>query len=193
VWQAYHNHYWPAHYLIDQHGAIVSVHYGEGGYAEMEGKIRELLHLPQIAAKDSGLTPRAISPETYLGTNRGERFTSENSIIPNEVVLYNYEKPLPDDQVGLKGHWRAKPECITAEGDACRLEYNFLGKQVYLVLSGSSAIPIEVVLDGKKVKEISVDTDRKYDIVDTDYGRHLLSLKVPKGISAYAFTFGDEK
>ncbi|MBA3723232.1 MAG: hypothetical protein H0W88_12640 [Parachlamydiaceae bacterium] len=36
---------------------------------------------------------------------------------------------------------------------------------------------------------------RKYDIVDLkgDYGRHLLTLHIPKGIQAYAFTFGMEE
>jgi hypothetical protein len=39
---------------------------------------------------------------------------------------------------------------------------------------------------------ITVHDDRKYDIVTASYKRHQLSLKVPKGVKAYAFTFGDE-
>jgi hypothetical protein len=33
---------------------------------------------------------------------------------------------------------------------------------------------------------------RKYDVVDLkgDYGRHQLSIQLPDGVSAYAFTFG---
>ncbi len=30
TWQAYHQHYWPAHYLIDATGEVRQVHYGEG-------------------------------------------------------------------------------------------------------------------------------------------------------------------
>ncbi len=43
IWNRYANRYWPAMYLIDKHGAICSVHIGEGGYAETEQKIRQLL------------------------------------------------------------------------------------------------------------------------------------------------------
>ena len=71
------------------------------------------------------------------------------------------------------------------------LDLNFEASKVYLVLSGSSKTPVEVILDGKRVKTFIVNEDRKYDIVSTSYGRHLLSLKIPEGIRAYAFTFGD--
>lgn len=43
TWNAYGNQYWPALYLIDQDGRIVYRHYGEGGYAETEGRIARLL------------------------------------------------------------------------------------------------------------------------------------------------------
>ncbi len=69
---------------------------------------------------------------------------------------------------------------------------NFLAKRVYLVLAGSSKEPIEVFLDGKPAGEIFMDGDKKYDIVSTTYQRHQLSLKIPEGINAYAFTFGNE-
>jgi len=72
------------------------------------------------------------------------------------------------------------------------LELNFLAAKVYLVLGGSSKIPLEVVLDGKSYGTIDIEGDKKYNIVSTSYGRHLLSLKFPEGIRAYAFTFGDD-
>lgn len=108
------------------------------------------------------------------------------------MKLYTYVQPLKKNTVGLKGNWIAQKQCITAKGDDSYLECNFLAKQVYLVVSGSGPVPMEVFLDGQPVKKIHVDGDRKYDIISTDYGWHLLSLKVPEGISAYAFTFGDE-
>lgn len=43
TWNAYGNKYWPRRYLIDIHGNIVYDHIGEGGYAETETKIKELL------------------------------------------------------------------------------------------------------------------------------------------------------
>jgi thiol-disulfide isomerase/thioredoxin len=43
TWNAYHNRYWPAQYLIDREGRIVHTHFGEGAYAETEAKIQALL------------------------------------------------------------------------------------------------------------------------------------------------------
>ncbi|MGE5252035.1 MAG: redoxin domain-containing protein [Bacteroidota bacterium] len=42
-WQAYHNHYWPALYLIDKQGRIRYIHIGEGAYRETEAAIQALL------------------------------------------------------------------------------------------------------------------------------------------------------
>jgi thiol-disulfide isomerase/thioredoxin len=43
TWNAYHNNYWPALYLIDKRGHIRYVHFGEGAYDEIENNIKSLL------------------------------------------------------------------------------------------------------------------------------------------------------
>ena len=43
TWNAYHNIYWPALYLIDKRGHIRYVHFGEGAYNEIETNIKTLL------------------------------------------------------------------------------------------------------------------------------------------------------
>jgi hypothetical protein len=43
IWDGYGNEGWPARYLWDPQGALFSLHYGEGGYAETEREIQELL------------------------------------------------------------------------------------------------------------------------------------------------------
>jgi len=43
TWNAYHNMYWPALYLIDKRGEIRYVHIGEGAYDEIETNIKALL------------------------------------------------------------------------------------------------------------------------------------------------------
>ena len=43
TWNAYHNSYWPALYLIDKRGHIRYVHIGEGAYDETEANIKTLL------------------------------------------------------------------------------------------------------------------------------------------------------
>jgi cytochrome c biogenesis protein CcdA/thiol-disulfide isomerase/thioredoxin len=190
TWQAYHNQYWPAHYLIDAEGNLRMVHFGEGAYVETENAIRALLGMQALEMKESEKKIKPLSPETYLGTARGHSYTSEISINPEIETTYNYKNLLKEDQVGLKGLWSADKEKITSGSDESYLNVNFLASEVYLVMSGSSSTPLEVYLDGKKYQTIIVDRDRKYDIASVKYGRHLLSLKIPKGVSAYAFTFG---
>lgn len=192
TWIAYHNHYWPAHYLINPEGNIQMVHFGEGGYVETENAIRELIGLPALKMEEPKISGRPISPETYLGTARGKSYTPEITIQPDQTVQYNYTKPLTEDQVGLKGKWKVEAEHIISEGDDSTLDFNFLAQKVYLVLSGKSKKPIQVYLDGKLFGEFPMDGDRKYDIASAPYGRHQLSIKIPEGVQAYAFTFGDE-
>jgi thiol-disulfide isomerase/thioredoxin len=43
TWNAYHNQYWPAQYIVDQNGKIVFAHAGEGQYDEIEHTIQKLL------------------------------------------------------------------------------------------------------------------------------------------------------
>jgi mannose-6-phosphate isomerase-like protein (cupin superfamily) len=43
VWNLYENEGWPVRYLFDQRLTLVEYHYGEGGYAETERAIQELL------------------------------------------------------------------------------------------------------------------------------------------------------
>jgi hypothetical protein len=43
VWDLYGNEGWPARYLWDRQGALFSLHYGEGAYAETERELQELL------------------------------------------------------------------------------------------------------------------------------------------------------
>jgi thiol-disulfide isomerase/thioredoxin len=43
IWQLYGNLGWPARYLFNQDGRLFDFHYGEGGYAETERAVQELL------------------------------------------------------------------------------------------------------------------------------------------------------
>ena len=43
TWNAYSNQYWPAEYLIDAHGDVRHIHFGEGDYASTGQLIRQLL------------------------------------------------------------------------------------------------------------------------------------------------------
>ena len=43
TWNAYHNQYWPAVYLVNKKGNVVYSHFGEGDYQETEAAIKTLL------------------------------------------------------------------------------------------------------------------------------------------------------
>jgi hypothetical protein len=43
VWRLYDNPGWPARYLFDQQGVLCEYHHGEGGYADTERAIQELM------------------------------------------------------------------------------------------------------------------------------------------------------
>jgi thiol-disulfide isomerase/thioredoxin len=44
TWNAWRNQYWPAQYIVDQHGKIVFSHAGEGQYEQIERTVRQLLN-----------------------------------------------------------------------------------------------------------------------------------------------------
>lgn len=208
TWQAYHNLYWPAHYLIDQEGIVRQVHFGEGEYLETENGIRNLLGLSKMEGRvsESEEPLRPITHETYLGTSRAKDYQPDIHPKPNEVAFYGYLPPLGDDRVGLKGQWLIEAEKITSQSDASELDLNFIATRVYLVMDSDASHAVAVFLDGMPLPkkyytsdmnaqgEILVSEARKYDVINLkgEYGRHVLSLQVPKGVSAYAFTFGDE-
>ena len=43
TWNAWHNQYWPAQYVIDRQGRVVYTHIGEGGYDAIERAVRTAL------------------------------------------------------------------------------------------------------------------------------------------------------
>ena len=77
IWSAFNNQYWPAKYVTDRQGNIRYEHFGEGEYSQTEQIIRVLLGVDKKSPKaadpkkpESKLTA-AITPETYLGSERG--------------------------------------------------------------------------------------------------------------------------
>jgi hypothetical protein len=211
TWKNYNNHYWPAHYLIDQDGFVRSTHFGEGAYTETENEIRKLLGLEPLPekveiAKIPAMMVR-VTPETYLGYERGHSYISENVVQPDVNTAYSYTHTLDTNQVGLNGTWYVGPQSIQAQQDGSRLDINFTANRVYLVMSAKQPTLITVLLDNAPVPpryytkdynadgSITVDASRMYDILDlkADDGKHVLSLICAPGISAYAFTFGEGK
>ncbi len=193
TWQNYSNHYWPAHYVIDQDGFIKETHFGEGGYLETENAIRNLLNLPALSKEPEKIAVRAaITPETYLGYARAQAYTPEIKIQEDQVALYTYKNKLADNTVGLKGAWRITREYIQAEDDNALLELNFIAQNVYLVMQSPEPKDIKVLLDGKQINQVTVAQARMYTLCELkdNSTRYIMVLEVPKGVLLYVFTFG---
>ena len=151
TWNNYQNHYWPAEYLIDAKGHMRRVHFGEGGYDEMEEAIRALIkeNGQSIEGPLSSLndqTPRYDrTPETYLGTRR---------------------MPHVSSPVSYQGTWNVQSESAKS-GPGAALELKFKAGKVFLVVGPvHPGDKIKVLLDGKPLDDIILDTQRLYDVID---------------------------
>jgi cytochrome c biogenesis protein CcdA/thiol-disulfide isomerase/thioredoxin len=189
TWNAYANQYWPAEYLIDRRGHVRHVHFGEGEYGQSERAIRMLLgeregRLTQIADR----TPRdRISPESYLGYARLERFLG-TPVHVDKPWRYYFPEALPRNNLAFGGVWTIHNQRAVAVRNA-RLRFHVHALHVYLVLAGKGSV--DVLADGSKERTVPVDGDRLYTLLDRPRGFDgILELRFTPGISAYAFTFG---
>jgi cytochrome c biogenesis protein CcdA/thiol-disulfide isomerase/thioredoxin len=196
TWNAYQNQYWPAHYLIDANGQVRYVHFGEGDYGKTERAIRSLLAEAGRARLGTAVGTRAVTPgglvtpETYLGSARAERF--DNGAIRDGVHRYGSGAPdLAPDHLAYRGTWGIAQEGAVA-GPSARLFLNFHARNVYLVLgSPDHARTVQVLLDGRRLRTIRVARQRLYTLVSLPKsGDHMLELRPQNGTRGYAFTFG---
>ena len=219
IWQGFNNEYWPADYFIDAHGQIRHHYFGEGGYAEGEDTIRQLLteagykNLPggyvQPGAKGaqaaiSGDGDR--SPETYVGYARADGFAS-GQVAHDEAFDYRAPAQLASNQWALAGRWVVRPQEATLDAANGSITYRFRGRDLHLVLGpGSDGKPVRfrVTLDGHAPgADHGVDTDangngtvkaqRLYQLVRqaNGSGERLFEITfLDPGVQAYAFTFG---
>lgn len=208
TWNAYHNQYWPAKYLIDKNGTIRYTHFGEGEYEETEKTIQDLLkesgktvNASIEAKKDTGSSQYGQTPETYLGYERAESFVNNDEFIINKPVSYTLNKNLNRDEWSLGGRWQVNDESSQAMVDGAKLQLNFSAKEVYLVMSGPPGALVDVSvkgmsepggLDVNSNKQVKLDGARLYKLVDTKkfVQNKQLTLTFPAGVTINALTFG---
>jgi cytochrome c biogenesis protein CcdA/thiol-disulfide isomerase/thioredoxin len=202
TWTAYHNQYWPAHYLIDKHGNVVYEHFGEGDYDVTENNIRYLLGLqtPVQAANTPELGVQ--TPETYLGYARDQEYSSKESILNDQMQTYSYPAHLGENEWALQGQWIIAAQKITNVSNDASIKIKFLGKKVFAVMSANKPVQITVKLNGEIV-HAGQGEDVKNGIVEVSNANlyRLLSLSEANGgelelivhtpgLELYTFTFG---
>jgi cytochrome c biogenesis protein CcdA/thiol-disulfide isomerase/thioredoxin len=207
TWDAWGNQYWPAKYLIDARGRVRYAHFGEGDYDKTEAAIRALL--AEAGASGLGATARAhvetasrelATPETYLNYERGRNF--EPPLRPG-VGSYEGAEDLPPVHFSLSGTWDVSDESATAVRHA-QIDARVTARKVFLVLGTSDGRPrqVQVLLDGRPLPEseagedvtggrLTVRGQRLYRLVSLPRVEdRRLTLRLPPGVSGYAFTFG---
>jgi thiol-disulfide isomerase/thioredoxin len=206
IWRAFDNHYWPALYLANADGVISHRQFGEGGYAEAERVIQQLLN--QAGARDlpRGLVdvaPEGVevaadwdqvgSPETYLGRARGGRgFAADRQ----NLQLNHW---------ALDGGWTTRQDSVVLEEGAGTIAYRFRARDVNLVLASTRGeTSFRVVIDGRPPgSSHGADCDQAgHGVVSAPRLHQLIRQRDPineqmfeitfaaPGIAAYAFTFG---
>lgn len=209
TWQAYNNHYWPAHYLIDAEGNVREYHFGEGNYEETERAIQELLREAgqtvdeEVSSLQAETVSRGQTPETYLGSGRMERFASPESVTGAKQI-FTAPVNLALHSFAYSGSWTVERErALSASSASLKLHFN--GKKVFLVMAPDivgEKRTVEVRLDGQAIENMSagsdvhdgrvtVDEDRLYELVNLGNGgeEHVLELLFDSGTAVYAFTF----
>jgi cytochrome c biogenesis protein CcdA/thiol-disulfide isomerase/thioredoxin len=208
TWTAYGNQYWPADYLIDASGRVRSTHFGEGGYPDTEAEIRALL---AEAGKSALPSPGTSEPpsayqdgqtqETYIGTDRAATFASPQ-VAAAGPIQYTFPATLPDDAFAVSGTFDFQPEFATATVAGDKLEVSFFARDVYLVASADSPVPVNVAVVGTKgaagTEDVAADgsmtigTPRLYHLVHLPAaarGTVVITFGAA-GARSYSFTFG---
>jgi cytochrome c biogenesis protein CcdA/thiol-disulfide isomerase/thioredoxin len=196
TWTAWGNRYWPAEYYVDRQGHVRYAHFGEGDYGETEKVIRTLLAEKNLPAPVSGSindqTPtEALTPETYLGTDRLSSLVG-SPVVEGREATYEIPNVVPQNAVAYGGRWTVGRERIVA-GEGARLRLSYHARRVYLVLgTGDVDGSVRVATDGKPLKTVTVTGDRLYTLaaLPGPAADHTLDLSFSPGVEAYAFTFG---
>jgi len=202
TWKAFANHYWPAKYLIDAQGVIRYTHFGEGDYEATEQAVQSLLaelgRAPRGAT--TGPAPREtlaapLSPETYLGPRGWTSFANRVGTPDSRLRRYVAPRVLPIDNFSLAGDWQlVDDEREVLRSGRGEIHYRALAGEVNLVLGveeGGDAVTVDVRVDGRVAKSITVDHHDLYQLYAGAYGEHDVAVDIRgKNLAAYAFTFG---
>jgi cytochrome c biogenesis protein CcdA/thiol-disulfide isomerase/thioredoxin len=218
LWSALKNNFWPAHYFVDATGRIRFHHFGEGGYAQSERVIRQLLaeagHAPMTAsmaqasargAEAAAALSALRSPETYIGYARAARFASPGGLVRDRPANYR-PAPLQLNGWSLAGGWIVGKQSARSVGPGAKIAYRFHARDLHLVMGvpGGRPVRFKVTLDGR-APGADAGVDVAPDGSGHVSGERLYQLARQKGAvrdrtftiefldpgaEAFAFTFG---
>lgn len=191
TWNAWAQRYWPAHYLIDQQGNVRQVHYGEGGYAETESLIQQLLHTP--AAAPVNVAPahdtQGRTQESYLGSQKLQ-YADNTDLQFGKNATYVGNATPSLNSFSYDGEWNIGQESAAA-GSKARIYLHFYAADAHLVLGGTGTVTVTLASDPSAKHVIAIDgISDLYQLYSGDARDDIMTIDVSQGVQAYAFTFG---
>ena len=206
TWRRYNNRFWPAKYLIDKDSVIRYTHFGEGGYAETEDLIRELLAeadpnfltndlpLPEDQTVDPAFLiarDAEVTRELYSGYERGEKdllfgrggYVQQMQYFDSKDQIANFS--ITEDQqphkIYFEGAWHVGAESSThgrmTEWFEDYLALVYSATSVNAVLTSASGEPYKVRITVDD--EYLTDFNKGSDIIIGDDGESYLWVTSP--------------
>jgi cytochrome c biogenesis protein CcdA/thiol-disulfide isomerase/thioredoxin len=217
IWRAFHNRFWPQHYLIDAHGHIRYVHSGEGEYEDTEHALQALLvqdgqsNVPMGvvnpnangALAEASTSSGSRSPETYVGYARARNFASGEQV-HDAAHAYILPAQLALNQWGITGSWSIAAQPATANSAGSKLIYRFRARDLHLVMGpGAQPVRIRVRVDGQApglnhgtdlnaAGEGVVNAERLYQLLRfPSASEHTFEIEfLDPGAQVFSLTFG---
>jgi thiol-disulfide isomerase/thioredoxin len=220
IWRAFDNHYWPALYLVDANGRIRHHQFGEGEYEQTERVVRQLLAEAGADGIDGALASvqgkgveapadwgNLKSPETYVGYDRTENFSSPGGPVLGNAHVYALPGRLALNQWALAGDWTMGREAAALNQPDGRIAYRFHARDLNLVMGPAdpgTTVRFRISMDGQRpgsAHGVDVDDDgigrltdqRLYQLIrqpGTVRDRQVEIEFLDAGAQAFVFTFG---
>jgi hypothetical protein len=140
------------------------------------------------------------------------RIGNEGGLKEDSIADYSLPAGLEENHFYLSGRWASTAEYVEAAGDGQHrivLKYEATGVNLVMAAPRGGACEVVILQDGKPLDRsqkaadtryrtsngveesyVSVQQARMYSLVDNrDFGQHVLELRCPTGLAAFAFTF----
>jgi thiol-disulfide isomerase/thioredoxin len=169
TWNAYQNQYWPRKYIVDSEGYLRYDHIGEGGYAETEKVIQNLLQ-ERVVQMGPDNSPSSInnntvtemttipenvqsvdfsklnSPELYFGYQFARApLGNPEGFKPNQIVDYslvNTDSNIKPNVIYLDGRWKNNADSMELQSETGRIALVYSAKSVNMVAGGNGEVLI---------------------------------------------------
>lgn len=220
IWRALRNNAWPTRYFVDAKGSIRHVQIGEGEYVQAEMIIKQLLSEAGAGDIDRNLVSvdaqgveaqadwrNLRSPETYVGYERTENFSSAGRAALDKRQTYAAPARLSLNNWALSGDWTFRKQFVALNAPNGRIAFRFHARDLHLVMGPAkpgASVRFRVSIDGQPPR-----ANRGGDVDEGGSGRvteqrlyQLIRQQPPirdrqfeiefldSGVEAFAFTFG---